>query len=66
MDDGHTCLDLWALRRLRFVENGQLIVKRIRWMMIMMMMIFMQMLNLDIISSNFFFFSFASVFSFNT
>ena len=28
-----SCLDLWALRRLRFIEYGQLIVKRIRWMM---------------------------------
>ena len=24
--DRHTCLDLWALKKLRFMQNGQLII----------------------------------------
>ena len=35
--DRRTCLDLWALKKLRFMQNDQLIIKRIRWMMMMMM-----------------------------
>ena len=36
--DRHTCLDSWALRRSIFIENDQLIVHRIGWIMMMMVM----------------------------
>ena len=39
-----SCLDSWALRRMKLMEYGQLIANtdnRIRWIMIMMMMMMM-------------------------